>query len=967
MTFPYEQISSFIHKRKKNPTMMNTRIYTTLTTCLCTFCWLCAFFTVGIAYADNGSPSALKIAVYNNSNFAYQDDLGLWRGMDIECMINVAQRAGFSPEFIDSANDDDFLGNLDRGVYDIVADVGRTPEREEKYLFSDMVQGTAYSTLAVRRNDNRWIFGDINQVSKMRIGLISSYTINALFRKWCDDRGVTPVIVEYPSIEALSAALESGDIDAEIYTAMYEKEGEAKFRTIMKFLPQDYYFAFRKDSPALKNSFDTALAQILSDNPFYLTDLKKKYANQFAPKTLLFSQTEKRYLRTHQEVTVAMVVDNAPYYQETPDNQGKGILPEYFKLLAEKTGLRFTFKNYPTYEAAINAVQEGNADLMGFYTGGLISANQFGLALTDSYVDTTSVLLSKVGMDGQPKTIGSRHLSLDPTNRELGPDLKDASLRDYGTSIACFKALESNEIEAAIFELPVATWLLNQTNATNYTLKPLPGMTMEVCGATRTGNTLLCAILNKGIAATKSDISGLITNATQSENNWRTFIARLSPWVIALVTSVLLLLIILLVWALILLQRRQRERTAVLAAQAEMEREKMQVAAIKKNVEERNHFFANISHDMRTPLNAVLGFAVLARKPDVTTVEKDAYLQKIENAGTLMLDLVNDTLTLSRIHSGKMEMNLVPCNSNISEFYKPVFETVRTLAAAKNITFTLDEKRALNRTILADRLNMQKILLNLLTNAVKYTPSGGHVNVRFWNETTAAGIIESLISVEDDGIGIAPEFQSHIFEPFSQENRPGYESTGTGLGLAIVKQLVDLMGGTITLKSTLNKGSTFTIRHQLQEAQGQAPAPKIEESFQKLNILTSNKIILCEDNALNQEIACAMLKYQNIEVSIAANGKAGMELFAASPPGTYAAILMDLRMPIMDGYEATRQIRKLNHPDAATIPIIAMTADAFADDIQRCLDCGMNDHIAKPINSQVLYATLAKYLNNGGD
>ena len=129
----------------------------------------------------------------------------------------------------------------------------------------------------------------------------------------------------------------------------------------------------------------------------------------------------------------------------------------------------------------------------------------------------------------------------------------------------------------------------------------------------------------------------------------------------------------------------------------------------------------------------------------------------------------------------------------------------------------------------------------------------------------------------------------------------------------------------------------------------------------------SNKIILCEDNALNQEIACAMLKYQNIEVSIAANGKAGMELFAASPPGTYAAILMDLRMPIMDGYEATRQIRKLNHPDAATIPIIAMTADAFADDIQRCLDCGMNDHIAKPINSQVLYATLAKYLNNGGN
>jgi len=949
-------------KRKRITDMMKTRMYKTVIPWLCAICCLFAIFALAPAYADEEDSSTLKIAVYNNSYFAYQDDQGVWRGTDIECMINVAQRAGFKPMFIDSANDADFLGNLNRGVYDIVADVVRDPERDQNYLFSDAVQGTEYATLAVRLDDDRWIYGNVDQVSHMKIGLIASYTINSVFRKWCTQRGVTPTIIEYPDIESLLAALENSEIDAELYTVMYDKEGLAKCRPIMKILPQDCYFAFRKNDYALKNSFDTTLAQILSNNPFYLTDLKKKYAEQFNSGTILFTKLERQYLRDHPDVTVAMVTDNAPYFEETPDGTGQGILPEYFKILAEKLGIHFTFKNYATYEAAVAAVQKGEADLMSFYTGGLISANQFDLILTDPFLDTTNVLITKAGHTGQNETIAIRHFSLDPAKRELGNALKNSQLKDYGTSAACFRALENDEVNVAIFELPVATWLLNQTNSANYDLKPLPRLTMEICGATRSGNTILCSVLNKGIVATKGDVNGLVANATQSKNTWRTFVARLSPWVIVLVTATLSLLVAGLAWALILLRRRQKERTAVLADQAETERQKLQITAIKKTAEERNQFFANISHDMRTPLNAVLGFSILGRKADVTPTEKDEYLRKIENAGNLMLDLVNDTLTLSRIHSGKLEMKLTACSSNIEEMYKPVFETVRSLAAAKQIHFTVNASEAQCRLVLIDQLNMQKILLNLLTNAVKYTPAGGHVCVRFWNETDADGNVDSLTSVQDDGIGISPEFQSRIFEPFTQEKRPGYESTGTGLGLAIVKQLIDMMGGTITLDSTSNKGSTFTIRQHLQEVTEPAVTPQTPAKPPALDCLTSNKILLCEDNALNQEIACAMLAYHKLEVTTAENGKVGVELFASSPPGTYAAILMDLRMPILDGYEATRLIRKLDRPDAAVIPIIAMTADAFADDIQRCLDSGMNDHIAKPINPQILFTTLAKYL-----
>src|SRR5574344_724910 len=195
--------------------------------------------TTAPVQAVNKEPEEIKIGVYNNSNYAYQDEHGVWRGMDIECMLSIAQRAGFRAIFIDSATDPDFLGNLDKGVYDIVADVAKTPQREQQYAFSDTVQGVASSTLAVRRNDDRWQYGDIGQLSQMKIGVITSYFTNESFRTWCRDRGLTPTIVEYSDIDSLSKALEAGEIDSEIYTALFEKEGKAKFKTILSFLPRE--------------------------------------------------------------------------------------------------------------------------------------------------------------------------------------------------------------------------------------------------------------------------------------------------------------------------------------------------------------------------------------------------------------------------------------------------------------------------------------------------------------------------------------------------------------------------------------------------------------------------------------------------------------------------------------------------------------------------------------------------------
>ena len=926
-------------------------------------CLLGSSFVTTPVQAVNKEQEEIKVAVLNNSNYAYQDEHGVWRGMDIECMLSMAQRAGFKVVFLDSANDADFLGSLNKDTYDIVADVGKTPERAQQYLFADTVQGTASSTMAVRAKDDRWEYGDVNQISRMKIGVVASYFINNIFRKWCKDRGLTPTIVEYPNIEALSNALESGEIDGEVYTALFEKEGKARFRPIMNFLPQDYYFVFRKDDVRLKNRFDSAMSQLLAEDPYYLSNLKKKYDEQFSYQAPAYTVSEKQYLAGHPVLKVAAVADNAPYFSQKGEGVRRGIIPEYFKLLGEKTGLKFQFVTYATYAAAVKAVSTGEVDLFSAYSGGLVNANEANLVLTNKYIDAGNVILTRAEANiTQPRTVGLLNLSVNPNTRERGRELAKADVKFYKNARTCLAALDNGEIEAAVFSLPVASWLLNQTSSARYTVRPLPSLNMEACMALKQGNTSLFSILNKGIMVTNNSMSSIVAGAIQPENSWRVFVSRLSPTAMVVSIGILSVLVAVLAWLLLMLKRRQQERTMVLAAQAETEKQKIKVEAMQKNAEEHNQFFANISHDMRTPLNAILGFSNLAKKETRLEVIQD-YLQKIYTSGNLLLDLVNDTLTMSKLKSDKLEIKLAPTCFDEENFLKPVLGAVQSLAKDKQITFKIDADGVLERCVLADKLILQKILLNLLTNAIKYTPRGGHVTVCFRNEQAADGGIDSVIAVHDDGIGISPEFQKKIFEPFVQEKRPGYENQGTGLGLSIVKQMVELLGGKITVASVKNQGSTFTVWLRLQRADQEllAPAGAVTVPVD-LNSLAGRKILLCEDNALNREIANVLLKSKGMEVTNAENGRVGVDLFAGSPEGTFSAVLMDVRMPVLDGLAATKEIRNLGKADSKTIPILAMTADAFEDDIKKCLAAGMNDHIAKPVEPEILFATLAKHI-----
>jgi len=371
----------------------------------------------------------------------------------------------------------------------------------------------------------------------------------------------------------------------------------------------------------------------------------------------------------------------------------------------------------------------------------------------------------------------------------------------------------------------------------------------------------------------------------------------------------------------------------------------------------KSTFLASMSHDLRTPLNGIIGFTDLALG-ETDPARKQEYLHKVRSSGTLLLDLVNDTLELSRMESGKSVLS--PEAVSLRGMAEAVLTALQPSAEIKSLRFEADLGACRDVTVWADRLKFQKVFLNLLSNAIKYTPSGGTVRASVsWEEAPADGFA-CHVTVQDTGIGIRPEFLPHIFESFAQDRRPETANIlGTGLGLAIVKRTVTQMGGVVTVESTVNAGSTFRVALPLSRAEA---VRQPEAETPSAASLAGRTVLLCEDNPLNTEIARMLLQNWGLGVECAANGRQGVEKFGASRPGYFSAILMDNRMPEMDGCEAARAIRALPRPDAASVPIIAMTADAFEEDVRNCRDAGMNGHVTKPIEPELLFRVLKEQM-----
>ena len=407
------------------------------------------------------------------------------------------------------------------------------------------------------------------------------------------------------------------------------------------------------------------------------------------------------------------------------------------------------------------------------------------------------------------------------------------------------------------------------------------------------------------------------------------------------------------VFVMLLLIRRTFDRIQ------ENEQLEVRLATAEEASKAKTFFLSNMSHDIRTPLNAIIGYTALANGEGVTSEEKSGYIDKIEMASRQLLDIVNDVLDMSRIESGKF--TLEPTCVNLENCIHEACDLVRVQLEAKQIDLSVSCIVS-HKWVLCDKVMLDRALMNLLCNAGKFTEENGSVSLQLTEIASSEETGSYEIRIKDTGIGMSQEFVERLFMPFERERTSTVSKIqGTGLGLAITKNIVDMMGGDITVQTEKGKGTEFTITVDFPLAEPEeeiCSGERDEISFKGMRAL------LVEDNMINMEIAQMLLNQEGFLIETAENGKIALEMTAASEPGYYDVILMDIQMPVMDGYMATKAIRNLPDDRLASVPIIAMTANAFQEDIKKVDEIGMNGHIAKPLDIPSMKATLQHVLKN---
>ena len=677
---------------------------------------------------------------------------------------------------------------------------------------------------------------------------------------------------------------------------------------------------------------------------------------------------EKSWLEEHGDIRMGFL-NNDPAIFSMDETTGKltGMLPEYVSYAKDCLGnqtLKFNIQDYDDYDEMLQALQNHEIDMI-FYAGRNPDiAEKKGYALTNTAwtYNLMAVTDEKNFDEGNVYTVAVPK-EKEALKQQLTFSYPQWNLVDYDSFE---EAAEMITNEKADCFLMGASQAMVYDNNRDFKSVPLT-KTMEACFAVKGGEETLLSILNKTL---KGMPSGMLTSAlaiydsTADKVTFLDFVKdNMLAFFLATGFSALSTIVIILV---LLRKARKAEAAAKLAANDTQKlNEKLEIAL--KKAEDvslaKTSFLNNMSHDIRTPMNVILGYAQLMENElngkDIP--EALEHLEKLQQSGNLLLSIINNVLDMARIESGRMEIDENYCR--IEDVWKSLFAVFDEKARKKNISlhYTMNVE---HEHVLTDVTKVKEILVNILSNAIKYTPAGGSVMV-YVDELPCdeSGYMIVRIRISDTGIGMSRDYLTKIFEAFTREkNTTKSKIAGTGLGMSIVKNYVDLLGGTIDVESELGKGSTFTVTLKHRIADERYYVKKhIEEIETESEILEGRNILLAEDNDLNAEIAEAILKRAGLTIERVENDIQCVNRILEMPAGTYDMIFMDIQMPEMDGYKATQAIRNLTDKDKACIPIIAMTANAFAEDKRKTMEAGMNAHLSKPLNVPELMDTIRKF------
>ena len=702
-----------------------------------------------------------------------------------------------------------------------------------------------------------------------------------------------------------------------------------------------------KSRPDLLKELNSALEEINNTETDYSSKLYARYEGK-AVINYALNKEEKQWLDAHENtIRVGYLKDNLPFCGE---ENGKltGILGTVLDTVQEK--YEITIKAVPcsTGVQMNEALQSGEIDIAGPIIQDLYMQEQFQVVLTDVIFDITPVVIY------QGKDYSSSLSAIAATETSLYSELMvsllfpDAEIKQYDTQEECLEAVAKGKVGATVIPSSKIN-LLNESPLTKSLSFAEMAKRQELAMFTTRGNRRAATIINKAIEQSSNILNGVVlaqNSVSEKKMTLQDVLAEYADFAIG-ISFVIIFVLLLLVYFLSVSRQKQME--------ALKEAQNANAANIAKTT-----FLNHMSHDIRTPMNAIVGFTDIAlkRKPDE---EVENCLKKIRQSSEYLMTLINDVLDISRIESGKLEYKPVPVD--LRDMINTVLSIARGYMENRDLNFYVSGEELKNPYVMADELRIREVLLNIISNAVKFTKDGGTIS--FIAENSLGNDEHHIIvryRISDTGIGMSEEFQARIFDEFSQENdgaRTSYK--GTGLGMAIAKQYVNLMGGKIEVSSRQGIGSTFTVEIPLLIAE-QVLTEK-EENLRKDMDLQGLHVLLAEDNDLNAEIAVVLLEEKGMVVTRTVDGKSALTQFCNTAPGTFDLILMDIMMPEMNGYETTTAIRNLpDRPDGKKIPIIAMTANAFAEDVQAALNAGMNDHVAKPVDMEILISVITKYI-----
>ena len=873
------------------------------------------------------------------------DDRSPKSGYSYEYLQKLASYTGWKYEYV-YGEWDELFEKLKDGEIDLMAGVAYSEDRVDQigYPDSEMLNETFY--IYKDTDDSSMQCGDIASYSGKKIGTLKGdQRMTAALEQWKARHRADIEIEYYSDFTECARVFNEQQIDGFV-SADNVVSSYSGITPVEKIGKQFFYLCTAKEREDLLSELNMAMSIMNERDAVEVDELRNKYYTETTVSVFL-SQQEQQWMKEHAQITVGYLADYLPYCDKAEDGSATGlvsdIVPDLFDALSGDYDPEIIYRCFDDQQEMLDCLKNGEVDFVMPVSDGKWYAEQEEFVQSSAVVAFPIALVYREPYDNE---VTSR-IAVNQNNlRQYWYTLAnypDAEIVMYDGIEACIDAVNSGETDSTLLSALRVSQLLNGEKKLNIiTLSD----SEKLCFGVAAGNKALLQILNHGLSIlgesyglnhTHRYLDTVVTYTL-------TDVIQDHVWLFIGLLTVLLILIV-----TYFIHREQEQKKA---AQHELKQKELlekALCAAKQASVAKKVFLQNMSHDIRTPMNAVLGFTNLAIQAGGDTEKTQDYLSKIKISGNHLLGIVNEVLEISRIESGQTKLD--ESVWSIADIVKETDIIIRDQALAKKQEFSIDIWQVQDMYIYCDKLRVKEILVNLLGNAVKYTQTGGSISLRIIQkpcEKENFGNYE--IHVKDNGCGMSEEFLQKIFEPFErQANSTISGIQGTGLGMTIIKGFVDAMGGTIDIKSEENKGTEIIVRL----CQRIAEAPEKSEEQKTIScspeLFAGKRVLLVEDNSMNREIATAILEEAGFKVDTAENGAIAVEKVTYYPEGFYDVILMDIQMPVMDGYTATRKIRSLENKAIAKIPIIAVSANAFDEDRQTSLEAGMNGHLAKPI------------------